>query len=274
MTNEVDCQVFEDQLDALIQGALPEEGLRQLRIHARSCPSCALQLRLKEHLVRPSLEELEARVPEELVSTMWDRLQEKLQVGGSLSPGPSGRSATARPSGRRWRGKPRSPAMLRLGWALPAMAAATVVLLAASGYLFAELQRVTDREQALAERLVQQTQRLGELEARTDAVARASAISGRGAWARVLSRTDRITVAELEEMLRSAPGTAVVLNASQVEALVTSPSPWAPAAWKLALASLEGRGDLSVSEVLALLEAAALDPGTALPTSRLTELLN
>ena len=38
---EMDCQVFEDQLEGLVQGALPEDGVRLLRAHAVSCRECA-----------------------------------------------------------------------------------------------------------------------------------------------------------------------------------------------------------------------------------------
>ena len=63
MKKDVDCLVFEDQLDALVAGGLPVEGLEQLRLHAFSCPDCAMLLKVKEHLTRPSLEGLEAAVP-------------------------------------------------------------------------------------------------------------------------------------------------------------------------------------------------------------------
>ena len=71
MKKDVDCQVFEDQLDALVRAELPAEGMRQLRVHAGMCADCAMALKVQEHLLGPSLEELEARVPEELLGTVW-----------------------------------------------------------------------------------------------------------------------------------------------------------------------------------------------------------
>ena len=58
MSKDVDCQVFRDQLDALVQGALPEEGARQLRLHVADCPECAMQLKVQEHLVIGCIEYL------------------------------------------------------------------------------------------------------------------------------------------------------------------------------------------------------------------------
>ena len=75
MKKEIDCQVFEDQLDALLDGSLPDEGIGQLQLHALSCPDCAMLLRVHEHLALPSLEELEAGVPEELLTSMWPRIE-------------------------------------------------------------------------------------------------------------------------------------------------------------------------------------------------------
>ena len=75
MKKEIDCQVFEDQLDALARGTLPEEGARQLRTHAESCPACAAQMAVQKHLASPSLEELEAAVPEGMLASLWPRIQ-------------------------------------------------------------------------------------------------------------------------------------------------------------------------------------------------------
>ena len=43
MKKDVDCLIFEDQLDALVDGGLPEEGLEQLRptpFPAQIAPCC------------------------------------------------------------------------------------------------------------------------------------------------------------------------------------------------------------------------------------------
>ena len=80
-----DCDVFQDQLDALQASALPEEGMEQLRLHAESCGDCAVLLRLHEHLVTPSLAELEAAVPDELADEISlcgpvERIRERVQA--------------------------------------------------------------------------------------------------------------------------------------------------------------------------------------------------
>lgn len=78
----VDCRVFQDQLDAMVEGTLPLEGMRQMRLHAEGCPECAMELRVKEHLALPSLAELEKRVPDEMVTSMWGRVSSEVGSTG------------------------------------------------------------------------------------------------------------------------------------------------------------------------------------------------
>lgn len=274
MSREVDCLVFEDQLDALAEGRLPEEGVRQLRLHADACPTCAMQLKVIEHLLGPSLEDLEARVPPGMVSSMWPGIQANLrdraQADSESFPG----LLRSRLFGGRRRSEKVSFGAPHLGWAVPALAAAAVVLLMATGFLFAELHRVKAHEQALADQLTEQAGRLAELDARTEAVARTAELTGRTAWIRALSREERVSVAQLEHMLRSVPAGSTILDAARVETLLASSSSWTPAGWKAALGALEGDGDLTVGKLLRILASADLDPRTTVSTSRLVALLN
>lgn len=121
MKKEIDCQVFEDQLDALLDGSLPDEGIGHLQLHALSCPDCAMLLRVHEHLALPSLEELEAATPEELVASMWSTVEAEVgpMVEGVVKEGKKeglgGVSAG-------------TPGVHRFPWLVPTLAAASIVL--------------------------------------------------------------------------------------------------------------------------------------------------
>ena len=252
MKKDIDCLVFEDQLDALSQGTLPEDGAVQLRLHAGSCSACAAQLKVKEHLALPSLEELEAAVPEELLASLWPRIRPEL-----------GTHARKR-IGSTW-------SLFRVPWLAPTMAAATVVLVLTTGLLFAQLRRVEAREQALSDRL-------SELAVRTEAVERTAALGGRNTTVRALLRrlSDResVSVAWLEEFLQTLPEDTPLFNAAQVEAFRGNTSSWTPAIWRRALAAFgEGEG-IRAGDLLRVLESVDVDPGTRVPTSRLIEILS
>ena len=111
MNKDVDCRVFEDQLDGLISGELSEEGAHHLRRHALVCPDCAILLKVQEHLALPSLTELSADVPQEHLDSMWNRVQEDL--------------ASRDEENRR-----ETPRRARHTWLIPTLAAASVALFA------------------------------------------------------------------------------------------------------------------------------------------------
>ena len=52
MNEKVDCRVFQDQLEALVNGDLGEEGAESLRGHALTCPDCSMLLKVHEHVSR------------------------------------------------------------------------------------------------------------------------------------------------------------------------------------------------------------------------------
>ncbi len=86
---DIDCQVFGDQLDSLQDGTLPVEGQRQLRLHAASCPECAMVLKVSEHLTLPSLEELEEAVPADLLTGVWPGVEAGLEWSETPAETPS-----------------------------------------------------------------------------------------------------------------------------------------------------------------------------------------
>jgi hypothetical protein len=198
----IDCQVFEDQLDALVAGELPEEGRRHLHIHAASCPDCAMLLKVQDHLAEPSLEELEAAVPEELLDDLWDRVE--VRTG---TPGP------------------------RL---VPLLAAASVVLLLSTGFLLAELRGAKAEARELAGQLDALQGWLagfpdhgGDLVRRTAELPRAGSPRAR-ALDYALTGQERVRISTLRDLLAGLPEGEVLFTRSRLAELqrfASRPSP-------------------------------------------------
>ena len=277
MSKDVDCQVFEDQLDALVMGTLPEEGRRQLRLHAETCPECAMQVRVQEHLVLPSLEELEARVPEALLASMWSRVEEKVKEEvGAAADGAAASADQGRSSAAGWGGERRGEIRPRFGWLVPALAAATLILFFSTGFLFHELGRVRDREAILAQQVVEQQRWLAELDVgpSADPVARTAALAGRNPWLRALSRQETISVQGLRTLLERMPSDRMVMSRGQLDAAVRSRTLPLPPPLREALRGLEGREGARARDVLRALDEMELSPDLRLPTTDLMRLLS
>lgn len=280
---DVDCQVFGDQLDGLVRGDLPHEGKRQLRLHAEACPECAMQLRVQEHLVRPSLEELEAKVPEELLAALWSRVEEDERVGAAGTVGGSGRSAPGIPPGPSPGGSVHLPGSaasagrrLPFGWMVPALAAATLALLVSTGFLALELGRLRDRDAVLAQQVAEQQRWLSELEVGPDAdpVARTAALAGRSPWLRALSRQESITVQDLRLLLERMPGDRIILTRAQLEDALRSRTPLSMPLLRDVLAGIEPRDGVRTRDLLQALAEVEVSPGTTVPTADLMSLLS
>ncbi len=255
MTKNNDCEVFQDRLDALSGGKLPDKAVEQLRDHARGCVECAMLLEMHEHLASPPLADLEDAVPDELVASVWPRVEAAIAT-----------RASARLRGSRgWHG---------WAWLVPALAAATLVLFVGSGLLFRELVRLRQREEVLVQRVAEQERWLAELELRTasDPVARTAGLAGRAAWERALARRTSVSVAELAAMLRSLPATATILGAAQAEEAAGSLPSWLATAWRGPLAELDSEDGIQARELLRLLERLDVDPERRVSTARLLAL--
>jgi hypothetical protein len=250
-----DCDVFQDQLDALEAGALPEEGMEQLRAHADSCGDCAMLLRVHEHLVAPPLGDLEAAVPDELVASVWPRVRGEIATG---------ESARLRES-RGWQG---------WSWLAPAMAAATLLLFIGSGLMYQEMRELRRRENALVQQVAQQERWLAELDLRTstDPVVRTAGLAGRAAWERALARRKSVSVAELAGMLRSLPANTTILSASQAEALAGSLPFWIVSALNGTLERIEAENGVQAGELSQLLEDLDVGFERRVPTARILAL--
>ncbi|HEX9887062.1 MAG TPA: zf-HC2 domain-containing protein [Longimicrobiales bacterium] len=247
--DRVDCRVFEDQLDALARGDLPGEGMALLRGHATTCRDCAAQLRVREHLVLPSLQALELRVPDDLVSSMWPG------VAGALEA-----------RGRRDLARPR--------WLVPALAAAGVVLLLGEGLALVALQRAEAREAALTEQLFDQQRRLVAIEtpATSGRSGPAAGFAARALSFRSLGGREDVTVDALQAFLADLPGGTPVLSAPRARALAGARL--LPPAWRDALGRLDTGREVTVEDLLAVLEDLSLPGDTNVPAARLFDLLS
>jgi len=272
---DVDCQVFGDQLDALVKEELPEEGMRQLRLHAGVCPECAMQLRVQEELASSTLAELEARVPEELLASLWTRVEKEVRERdeeGAAMRAPSGVPGEGgKVKGRwGWEGGP------RFGWLVPTLAAATLILCVSTGFLAVELNRVRDLETNLAQQVAEQQGWLAALsiDRSADPVARTAALAGRNPWLRALSREERISVGGLRALLERMPGDRIVMTQPQVDAALRSRASTATPLFREVLVRVEGEEGVRARDLLRALEGSDVSPELTVPTSELLDLLS
>jgi hypothetical protein len=266
VNENVDCRVFEEQLDGLVAGELTDDGVRNLRAHALECPDCAMLLKVHEHLFLPSLEELATSVPQEHLDSMWSAVATGVKWD---------------PIAQRSAGRPKH----RLGWIIPALAAASVALLFSTGFLFSELRQSASRETALAERMGDLEQGLADLGARTDWIERTGRLASAGRRsARVvdflLTGKESLTVADLQALLDRYPSDMIVLEASRVEDLTTSNTPPPPEFREVLSLIAEAHSDrgghqgVRAGDLKEWLEESDLPPDLVLPKAHILELLS
>lgn len=263
MTKDVDCQVFEDQLDALVREELPEEGRRHLLLHAETCRECSMQLRVQEQLVGPPLKALEEQVPEEMLEDMWSRVE------GSLPFHDAKKAPIGQPSGL----PRRRPSF---GWALPALAAATLALLFSSGFLLWETRRLSDESALLAQQVLEQRRWMSEMEAGavSDPVVRTAALAGRNPFARALSRQDEISVGGLQNLLERIPGDRIILDGARLDGLLLSRGAISQPLLRDLLDTFDGREGVQARDLIRALESMDVSPTLTVPTSDLMEILS
>ena len=277
----VDCQIFADQLDSLVRGELSGEGMRHLRIHAESCAECGMQLRVQEHLVEPSLEQLETQVPEEMVAGMWNAVREDLssrrvQEGGRAlldkAIPETGTDAVPRTGGEvRTHARFRRP----ISWLVPTLAAATLILLFSTGFLYRQSARLQARAQALAQQVEDQQHWMTELGSNaSDPVARTAALAGRSPWGRALSRQDEISLSGLRGLLARAPGDRIIMTQAQRDAVLRNRLPLSPPVLRDVLGRIPGDDGVTAGELLRALDELNASPDMTVPTSELMALLS
>jgi len=249
---KVDCDVFQEQLDALLESRLPDAGMEQLRLHAAACSGCAMQLRVHEHLTVPSLSELESQVPDELAGSVVTRVQAQIST----------HQGSSQPTRSTWRGWNRF---------VPTLAAATLLLFVGSGLLFLQVRQLREQEAVLVRQVTEQGRRLAQLDARTtmDPVARAASLAGRSLWERALERRSSVTVSELERMLQGAPASTTIFSATESENLSETLPRWMAGLVRDALSSIRTDDGIQVGELLHVVQALDIDTERRIPTSRI-----
>lgn len=255
MKRNIDCEVFQDQLDRLVKGTLAEDMVAQLRRHADSCADCAALLDLQRRLSVSSRADLEAAVPDEYVTTMWDRVRADIASQGARR-------------GSRGGGRPASR------WLVPGLAAASVLLLLVTGLLVRELKRLQAREQVLAQQVADHERWLTELDTRTRGgpIARTAALAGSQVWERLLSRRESVSVAELEALLASLPARALVLSVDEWQGLEGTVPFGMRSVWAGATSVVESEDGVQAAELLGLLNALDLEPDRRVSTARILAL--
>ena len=219
MTDSVDCRIFEDQLDVAAVGDIPDDAMALLRAHAAVCAPCRALLSLRAHLPGPTLEELEARVPDAWVTGMEGAVRQAI---ASAAPGIAETASRSRRSRRLW---------------VPALAAAALASLFFAGLTVRALERSEARVDALATQLLDQQRRLADLEAPFGGASpTASRFSTRESLLQALGRQDLVTVSDLRQLLDRLPADATVLAPGRTQ--VIARSRWVPSPWREAFQSL------------------------------------
>jgi hypothetical protein len=246
-------------------------------------------LRVKEHLSLPSLAELEAAVPKELLKSVLPRVEKSLEtppLGGSQESKSVFQRLEASPQtrdqGRRRRSSDRQPWK---AWLVPTLAAASAVLLFSTGFLFSELRRVRAAGSQLAQEVGALQAEMAALEIRTEEVERTAELGGRNAYqARALdfltTGPESPTLGDLIELLESFSDDEVLLEASQIRTLRRPPT-LIPGEireiLKILYGEIQNRGtpqDIMAGELAEWLANSGIPLDQALPTSRLKQLLS
>ena len=268
MTRPIDCVYFGEQLDALMKGHLPEDARAQLRAHAGECQECSMALRIQEHLLEPSLESIEAEVPQEHLDSMWPRVEEAVRSEVSSSPRPDIESIS-----------------LRRAWLIPTLAAASLVLLLSTSWLGMALASSRSRELRLSHQVAEFERYLA-----SDAVG--------GAWVRRteelqqnsnrrakavayhLQGVEDVDVDGLLEFLLRLPSGTILLDADGLEALARTPGASGPELRELlvvlneAVVEIQPERGLRAGEFADWLSTAALPNDLSVPTTALLDLLS
>jgi hypothetical protein len=250
MNNPIDCRIFQDQLERLIQDDLPHEGRELLRRHAAECPECAAILEMKTRLSEKTLGDLEDEVPEFLAEGMWGRVQGAIEPGGIQRP--------ERPRSR-----------FGWGWLIPAQAAAVVLLAVAVGVLAGRLNKIQQREALLAQRISRQEQvmRTRDPQGAAEQESLPAGWSPGPQWERVLADSGGLTLRDVTVFLGSVPRGRLILPPAPAQEIIRRLSYRPPAAVAQALGRINISDGLDAGEALDLLHSYGFDPERRIPQS-------
>jgi len=256
MSHKIDCQVFNAQLDSLNKGTLSEDAVAQLLRHAQTCPDCGALLRMHEQLTEIAPHELERSVPDEMVTSMWKRVEDTIADDEI-------RSSDGRASAPRARWLERLFARPSMRWAVPIQTVAIVVLVAGTSVIYTELQQLREREETLRQQLSVQDRRIDEMDQTMSQsnVARMTGLADRFLWQERLSGRGDMTVSELNHFLRSMPSDALLLEASDAGRLLRNVSRNRVGHPAKVMKQIQTSDGLRAGEALLLIEAMDLPPG-------------
>jgi hypothetical protein len=229
-----------------------------------------MSMKVLEHLALQGLEELEAAVPDDLLATVWPGVEAGVRPARArihqafseeLVPGRSH------------------------NWILPTLAAAAVVLLFSTGFLFSELRKAETQGAQLAGQIVDLQEEINENDANAEWIQRTGRLAGnRRSRARaldyVLAGQEGITVAALVELLEKYPADMVLFEASQIDNLLGTPMRPPPELRRLlsavasALATLGDAQGVRAGELARWLATSGLPQDLMVPKTPLIDLLS
>lgn len=252
MDAKVTCEFVHDRLEGFAAGTLSDSEFLQIIGHVDHCHDCAVLLRMQQHTSAISATELEARVPDSLVDTMYGRVMETVEE---------------KAHGRSWLSRlwPKQESLV------PALAAAIVVLLIGGGMMFNELRQLQQSERQLVARIDRQERMIGSPAGWNGGDG--LGLPGRN-LRRVLTRHEDTSVEELLIVLRQLPPEITLLDPQETASLLGRFTRRAGSAWKEALREIEPGDGLQIEEMLQLIRSLDPDPYSRIPTARLLSLSN
>jgi hypothetical protein len=251
MREDVSCREFQALLDVLSAGGAQQDDRTGMHRHAGRCRDCEVLWHVHDHLRADQPDELEARVPDELVDGMWTRVFAALRNRAT---------ASARPSRVR----------AKRGWLPAALAAAVIALLLVSGLLFDELRRARQREQAL-ELAVQRRSPVAEIPARGDGGSRGARRMAGWALGLALRAKPEFTAAELQAWLAEMPPARVLVDAGRVRSVLRRYLHLRALTGPVTRAGVRLEDGLTAGELNRLVATFGLDPQTRIPRSRVMD---
>lgn len=247
MSAERDCDRFQDILDWGPEDEWTEQDRRWIGEHAGACRLCAQVLKMKRSLPDPAANELEEDVPADRLAEIWPRVERDL-------PALSNTAARLRP--RSW-----FAGILR-----PALAGLAVILVLTNVMMFAQTQKVLQREESLRAALGRQEARLlslqAELNDREIGVALSASEAGAEVtprWFSFLGTREDLTVGELRQALGRLPAHTVILSPRSAQALRFDLGSGFNPRPALVAAALSWEDGLQAGELLAMIEVLKLE---------------
>lgn len=249
------CEEFQRLLDRTLSGPLTPDESEFLDSHTRRCDACALLRQIDEHAARPSLDEIERRIPDEAIAQLWSRIARDLP--------PERSSQKHRPANR-----------FRFTRLVPALVLATLLFLVLNAVLLVQVNRLTSREHELTQLLTRQTRILEETRFGRSR-SPASRLTGGGtrfSQLHGLSWQQPISIRELRSILEQLPRDLQIVAGPYMDLFLSRLPSWERAKWRKILQRIDAADGIQPQEAIALLDALPLDPEDTITPARLATL--